>query len=414
MYANGKCPIAADGTKLPCPEGYGAIIGTSALCGLLEVFLSFIPPKILQKMFPPIVTGPVVLLIGANLIASGFADWAGGNSACKSHPDGLFALCPNINAPHALPWGSAQFIGLGFSVFVTIVICEKWGAPIMRSCAVIVGLLVGCIIAAACGYFSHDGIDVAPAATFVWVHTFKLSIYGPAVLPMLAVYVVCMMEAIGDVTATCDVSRLSVEGPEYESRIQGGILADGLNGILAGLMTLTPMSTFAQNNGVISLTKCANRMVGYWCCFFLIVMGIFSKFAAALVSIPKPVLGGMTTFLFTSVAVSGLRIIASTPFTRRDRFVLTCALIFGFGAESVPNWFSYFFTYHGDSSGLRGFLDAIVLVLETGFAVAGFMALLMNLLIPQEFDGDDILGDEELEGIPQEIIQRGSPLPSKA
>ena len=414
MYANGKCPTASDGTKLPCPDGYGAIIGTSALCALLEVLLSFIPPKLLQKMFPPIVTGPVVLLIGTSLIKSGFSDWAGGNSDCMSHPEGLFALCPNINAPHALPWGSAEFIGLGFSVFVTIVICERWGAPIMRSCAVIVGLLVGCIIAAACGYFGHDGIDVAPAATFVWVHTFKLSIYGPAVLPMLAVYIVCMMEAIGDVTATCDVSRLPVEGDEYDSRIQGGILADGLNGILAGLMTLTPMSTFAQNNGVISLTKCANRMVGYWCCFFLIVMGVFSKFAAALVAIPKPVLGGMTTFLFTSVAVSGLRIVSNIPFTRRDRFVLTCALIFGFGAESVSNWFSYFFTYSGDNTGLRGFLDAIVLVLETGFAVAGFVALIMNLLIPQEFDDEDILDDEELEGVSQEVVQSEIPYPQKA
>ncbi|KAF5116413.1 hypothetical protein DV454_001741 [Geotrichum candidum] len=414
MYANGTCPTAPDGTKLPCPDGYGAIIGTSALCALLEVFLSFIPPKILQKMFPPIVTGPVVLLIGTNLIKSGFADWAGGNSDCMSHPDGLFALCPNINAPHALPWGSAEFIGLGFSVFVTIVICERWGAPIMRSCAVIVGLLVGCIIAAACGYFSHDGIDVAPAATFIWVHTFKLSIYGPAVLPLLALYAVCMMESIGDVTATCDVSRLPVEGPDYESRIQGGVLGDGLSGILAGLMTLTPMSTFAQNNGVIALTKCANRMVGYWCCFFLIIMGIFTKFAAALVAIPKPVLGGMTTFLFTSVAVSGLRIISCIPFTRRDRFVLTCALIFGFGAESIPTWFSYFFTYSGDNTGLRGFLDAIVLVLETGFAAAGFMAVIMNQLIPQEFDEDDTLDDEALESVSQEATQSESPYSPKS
>ena len=414
MYANGTCPTAPDGTKLPCPDGYGAIIGTSALCALLEVFLSFIPPKILQKMFPPIVTGPVVLLIGTNLIKSGFADWAGGNSDCMSHPDGLFALCPNINAPHALPWGSAEFIGLGFSVFVTIVICERWGAPIMRSCAVIVGLLVGCIIAAACGYFSHDGIDVAPAATFIWVHTFKLSIYGPAVLPLLALYAVCMMESIGDVTATCDVSRLPVEGPDYESRIQGGVLGDGLSGILAGLMTLTPMSTFAQNNGVIALTKCANRMVGYWCCFFLIIMGIFTKFAAALVAIPKPVLGGMTTFLFTSVAVSGLRIISCIPFTRRDRFVLTCALIFGFGAESIPTWFSYFFTYSGDNTGLRGFLDAIVLVLETGFAAAGFMAVIMNQLIPQEFDEDDTLDDEALESVSQEAAQSESPYSPKS
>jgi xanthine/uracil permease len=82
----------------------------------------------------------------------------------------------------------------------------------------------------------------------------------------MAVYIVCACEATGDVTATCDVSRLEVEGELFESRIQGGILADGINGALAGLMTITPMSTFAQNNGVIALTRCANRKAGYCCC----------------------------------------------------------------------------------------------------------------------------------------------------
>lgn len=168
---------------------------------------------------------------------------------------------------------------------------------------------MGCIVAAACGYFDRSGIDAAPAASFIWVHTFPLSLYGPIVLPLLAVYIVLAMEAIGDITATCDVSRLQVDGELFDSRIQGGVLADGLNGIVAGLCTITPMSTFAQNNGVIALTRCANRKAGYFCCFWLLIMGIFAKFAAALVSIPASVLGGMTTFLFSAVAVSGIRII---------------------------------------------------------------------------------------------------------
>lgn len=57
MYANGYCPSTADGTPLPCPDGYGAIIGTAAVCALLEILLSFIPPKVMLKIFPPIVTG---------------------------------------------------------------------------------------------------------------------------------------------------------------------------------------------------------------------------------------------------------------------------------------------------------------------------------------------------------------------
>lgn len=231
MYQTGFCPVDADGNKLPCPDGYGAILGTQCVCALLEILMSFTPPRILKRIFPPLVTGPTVMLIGVHLIETGFKNWAGGSNDCAGRPEtGLFRLCPTINAPHALPWGSAEFIGLGFSVFITIIICERFGAPIMKSTAVVIGLLVGCIIAAACGYFDRSSIDSSPAASFIWVHTFKLSVYGPIVLPLLAVYMVLAMEAMGDITATCDVSRLDVDGELFDSRIQGGILADGLNG----------------------------------------------------------------------------------------------------------------------------------------------------------------------------------------
>ena len=250
MYATGFCPKDGAGNLLPCPQGYGAILGTACCCALLEILLSFTSPRYLKRFFPPLVTGPTVTLIGISLVKSGFQDWAGGSGLCNERPaTGFFSVCPQLGAPHALPWGSAEFIGLGFSVFVTIIICERFGSPIMKSCAVVLGLLVGCIIAGATGYFDRSGIDAAPAASFIWVRTFPLSVYGPIVLPLLAVYIVLMMEAIGDITATCDVSRLEVEGKLFDSRIQGGVLADGFNGLLAALCTITPMSTFAQNNG---------------------------------------------------------------------------------------------------------------------------------------------------------------------
>ena len=247
-YANGTCPSAPDGTPLPCPGGYGSILGTACIAALVEVALSFTSPKALKRIFPPLVTGPTVALIGIELIQSAFKNWAGGSNDCATRPSsGLYALCPTINAPHPLPWGSAEFIGLGFSVFVTIILSERFGSPIMKSCAVVVGLLVGCIIAGATGYFDRTGIDSAPAASFIWVHTFPLTVYGPIVLPLFAVYIVLMMEAIGDITATCDVSRLEVEGKTFDSRIQGGVLADGMNGIAAALCTITPMSMSLQS-----------------------------------------------------------------------------------------------------------------------------------------------------------------------
>ncbi|KAL2784535.1 uric acid-xanthine permease [Aspergillus keveii] len=381
MYSNGFCQVDADGNRLPCPEAYGALIGTSACCALVEIVLAFVPPKIMQKIFPPIVTGPTVMLIGISLIGTGFKDWAGG-SGCMNSVDGL---CPSAAAPRPLPWGSPEFIGLGFLVFVTIILCERFGAPIMKSCSVVIGLLMGCIVAAACGYFSRTNIDAAPVASFIWVKTFPLSVYGPMVLPIIAVFIICACECIGDVTATCDVSRLEVRGGTFESRIQGAVLADGINSVIAALATMTPMTTFAQNNGVIALTRCANRWAGYCCCIILIIAGIFAKFAASIVAIPNSVMGGMKTFLFASVVISGQAIVAKAPFNRRNRFILTASMALGYGATLVPNWFANVFP-PTENRDLEGFENAIELVLETGFAVTAFVAMLLNGIMPAEVE----------------------------
>ncbi|KAF3396199.1 Uric acid-xanthine permease [Penicillium rolfsii] len=394
MYANGFCPVAEDGTKLPCPEAYGALLGTSACCALIEVLLAFVPPKTMQKIFPPIVTGPTVMLIGINLIGTGFEDWAGG-SGCTT------GMCPSATAPRAMPWGSAEFIGLGFLVFVSILICERFGSPIMKSCSVVIGLLVGCIVAAACGYFDRSGIDSAPVASFIWVKTFHLTVYGPMVLPLLAVFIICACECVGDVTATCDVSRLEVEGELFESRLQGAVLADGLCSVVSALATMTPMTTFAQNNGVIALTRCANRTAGYCCCMILIIAGIFAKFAAAIVAIPNPVMGGMKTFLFASVVISGQAIVSKVPFNRRNRFILTASMALGYGATLVPTWFSHVFGATGNKD-LEGFENAIELVLETGFAVTTFVAMFLNLIMPLEVEE---IG--AVRQIPSQTTERG-------
>lgn len=78
----------------------------------------------------------------------------------------------------------------------------------------------------------------------------------------------------------------------------------------SALGTVTPMSIFAQNNGVIALTKCANRQAGYCCCVFLLLFGILGKLSGVFLAIPNPVLGGVTTFLFASVMTSGIRVLS--------------------------------------------------------------------------------------------------------
>lgn len=95
--------------------------------------------------------------------------------------------------------------------------------------------------------------------------------------------------------ASSEASRQPVTGLLYDTRISGGILTDGFNGLLSALMTNCPMSIFAQNNGVISITRCANRFAGYCCAGFMIFYGVLAKVSGVFLAIPAPVLGGVTT-----------------------------------------------------------------------------------------------------------------------
>ncbi|KAL0575254.1 hypothetical protein V5O48_006719 [Marasmius crinis-equi] len=400
MYRDGTCTssVAADGsiTRNPCPEAYGKVLGTSMICAFLEIFLAFVPPRILKRIFPPLVTGTVVVLIGADLIgASGAANWGGGANDCMSNPHGIFQLCPTTLAPRPLPWGSPEFIGLGFLSFVTILLTELFGSPFLKSVSIIVGLAVGCIVAGAAGYIDGSSIKSAPAITFLWVHTFKIGVYPPALLPMFAAYVALTMEVIGDVTASSEASRLEVDGLEFDSRIQGGVLSDGIGGFLSALFTVTPLSTFAQNNGVISITRCANRTAGRWCCVFLILFGVLGKISGVFLAIPNPVLGGVTTFMFANVLVSGVRILSMVKLTRRDRFVLAAAFSFGVADMLVPGIFTHLFDgVDNPSAGLRGFFDSITIILSTPFLAAGIVASVVNLILPAEEDDSRVVHEE--------------------
>ncbi|KAF9215164.1 hypothetical protein BGZ59_002126 [Podila verticillata] len=393
MYMNGQCPmgLAPDGitpVQLPCPEAWGAFLGTCMLCAVIEIAMAFIPPRIMKSLFPPICTGVTVFLIGAKLIGTGLTQWAGGSGPCSAMPaEGFFSLCPNIDAPMAAPFASARWIGLGTCVFMTIMFVEFFGSPFMRNAQVVIGLVVGLVVAAATGYTDVSTLDDAPVITFLWVKnfsTFPLSIYTPVIIPLLVTYVLTAVEAIGDVTASCEVSRLAVEGREFESRIQGGVLADGLGGILSALMTNSPMSVFAQNNGIIALTRCANASAGYMCCVFLILMGVFSKFGTLFLMIPDSVLGGMTTFLFANVASSGMRILAFLKWTRRDRFIVSAAISLGLGVSLIPNALTQFLSYNGGNVVLEGLVDSVNIILSTGFCVGAIIAIVLNQLLPEE------------------------------
>ncbi|BGP19836.1 hypothetical protein JCM10213v2_007967 [Rhodosporidiobolus nylandii] len=389
----GLCSFDADGNKLPCREAFGAMLGSASTVAVIAVLLSFTPPRYLRKIFTPLITGSVLLTIGLSLVSSGMTNWAGGSS-CQSG-----GLCST-----GAPWGSAKNIGLGFSVWISIILLNErnlisgapaplsahlslfdlLGPPLIKNCSSMLGFLVGIIIAAACGYFQSDVISSAPAGTFLWVHRFPLSVKGELILPFLAAYLVVVSEAIGNITATCDASLLPIEGIEFGQRIQGGLLSDTLWAALAGLATVSP----STNVSVISLSNNASRVAGYVCAGILLLMGIVAKFGAVWVACPPSTIGGLTTYLFSAVAVAGLRILAGVNWTRRTRFIATAALSIGFADICTPEWFEHFFTYSGNNHTLSGFLEAVTLVVSEPYLAVMIIAIPLQLIAP--YGEDDL------------------------
>ena len=101
-YNGGSCPVAEDGTQGACPDAWGAVLGTMLCCVWVQILLAFIPPKTLNRIFPKLVTGTLLTLIGVYLVGNGLQNW-GGSSNCDGGT-GYYALCPNTAAPKPLPW----------------------------------------------------------------------------------------------------------------------------------------------------------------------------------------------------------------------------------------------------------------------------------------------------------------------
>ncbi|PNW77575.1 hypothetical protein CHLRE_10g442600v5 [Chlamydomonas reinhardtii] len=399
-------------------EAYGNFLGTIAMCGVIPVILSFFPIRVIKKIFPPLVCGIVIMMIGVHLIGSGFKNWGGGafcadnwqhppaTRACflpAKYPNGTSYLQLNqcwvgpgvmcgdkTKTEVFLPFGSQEYLGLGFLVFITIIFLEIFGSPFMRNASVILALLFGYLIAAVTTYQGKKyvittKIDQAPGITFLWTTTFPLGFYPPAIIPLMIVFIITSIETVGDTSATMEASRMAVDTEDGTRRIKGALLNDGISGIFSALATSLPLTTFAQNNGVIALTNVAARQAGFAAAFWLFLLGILGKVGAWITTIPECVLGGMTTFLFANVIASGIKIIINgDPLTRRSRFILACSLALAFGVELVPQWatLNLWPVTPGMSPGLRGLRDAIILVISTSFTLGAVVALILNLIIP--------------------------------
>mmetsp|Transcript_34403 Transcript_34403/g.118591 ORF Transcript_34403/g.118591 Transcript_34403/m.118591 type:complete len:709 (+) Transcript_34403:71-2197(+) len=356
-------------------RGYGKFLGTCMVAAWFEVGIALLPPRIQRKLFPNIVTGTAVMLIGASLISSGVKYIGGGvfcgeNDLSRSAAFGGPQLCEE-NGDVVLAFGAPEYVGLGFSVIFMSTFLQFFGSPFLKSTFLFWGLMFGCLCAGLSSYTAKEGdvtldyyndsgktryrtmpavegkkysyfnnyrIKNAPTFVFLWDTTFPIGFSAEYFLPILIGFFVTSAETVGDVAMSCKASRIPAEGPDFDARIQGGLLADGLNSFIAVLCTSPPNTTFSQNNGVILMTQCASRAAGFACAAWLVGFGLFGKLGAAFSSIPICVVGGLVLQCFAMVMVSGMTI-ACKNITRRNSFILMIALALGFGVALEPNIF---------------------------------------------------------------------------
>jgi len=375
--ADGKCIGNYDCQEAGL-EGYGKFLGTCMVAAIFEMLVAVIPPKYLKKIFPPIVTGTAVLLIGGGLISSGVKYMGGGvfcgeNMASRAAAFGAPQLCTG-NGDVALAFGAPEYIGLSWSVIIFTILLQFIGSPFLKSTALFWGLMFGVVVSLLASYEAVAGdvvtctdgdgcngglkaaipgekysywntakIDASDTFTFLWVNDPNplafLSFAPEYFLPILIGFFISTAETVGDIGLSCEASELPTSGDVFDSRVQGGLLADGLNSMIAGFFTSPPNTTFSQNNGIISLTRCASRAAGFACAGWLILFGVVAKFGNIMASIPDCVVGGLTFLCFSMVFVGGIKILASEKLTRRSSLILTLSAGLGMGVALEPHLF---------------------------------------------------------------------------
>ncbi|HDU8610259.1 nucleobase:cation symporter-2 family protein [Morganella morganii] len=337
------------------------IFGISFAGAFLVVGSSFILPY-LRRVITPTVSGIVVLMIGLSLIKVGIIDFGGGFSAKSS---GTF--------------GDYQNIGVGLLVLLVVIGFNCCKSPLLRMGGIAIGLIVGYICALFLGMVDFSQMSKAAFITIPVPFKYGFSFNFAHFLVVAIIYLLSVLEAVGDLTATALVSGQKIQGPEFQSRLKGGVMADGLVSVAASAMSSLPLTTFAQNNGVIQMTGVASRHIGKIIAVILVILGLFPGIGWFFTTIPAPVLGGAMTLMFSMIAIAGIRIILSNGLRRRETLIVATSLGLGLGVSYDPAVFHVLPT-------------SLYALAENPICMGGVTAIILNLIIPisKEKEPDDI------------------------
>ncbi|MGH1142634.1 xanthine permease PbuX [Bacillus pseudomycoides] len=346
------CTFTAVGPMIAIGKQYGvsSIYGAIIAAGLFVVIFAKLFGK-LVKLFPPVVTGSVVTVIGVTLVPAAINDMAGGVGSKD--------------------FGSLENLALAFGVLLFIIIMYRFFDGFIRSISILLGLLFGTIIAAFMGKVSLQAVGEAE-----WFHGIQPFYFGTPtfeltpVITMILVACVGIVEATGVYFALSDICNKKIG----EKELTKGYRAEGLAMILGGIFNAFPYTTYSQNVGLVQLTGVRNRVIIYTCGGMLIILGFIPKIAAITTIIPKPVLGGAMLAMFGMVMAYGIKMLSSVDFANQENLlIVACSVGIGLGVTVVPTLFSQL-------------PESIRILTDNGIVLGSASAVLLNIvfnMIPQ-------------------------------
>ncbi|EJR55719.1 xanthine permease [Bacillus cereus] len=346
------CTFTAVGPMIAIGKQYGvsSIYGAIIAAGLFVVIFAKLFGK-LVKLFPPVVTGSVVTVIGVTLVPAAINDMAGGVGSKD--------------------FGSLENLALAFGVLLFIIIMYRFFDGFIRSISILLGLLFGTIVAAFMGKVSLQAVGEAD-----WFHGIQPFYFGTPtfeltpIITMILVACVGIVEATGVYFALSDICNKKIG----EKELTKGYRAEGLAMILGGIFNAFPYTTYSQNVGLVQLTGVRNRVIIYTCGGMLIALGFIPKIAAITTIIPKSVLGGAMLAMFGMVMAYGIKMLSSVDFGKQENLlIVACSVGIGLGVTVVPTLFSQL-------------PESIRILTDNGIVLGSASAVLLNIvfnMVPQ-------------------------------
>ena len=333
---------------------YGAVI----VAGIFGILIAPLISRMLP-LFPPVVTGTIITVIGISLMRVGI-NWAAGGNPTIMSPTGPV---PNP------AYGAPLHLAVAAVVLVSILLITKFVKGFFANIAVLSGIVIGMIIAMSLGKVSFGGLETAPWVAVVKPFQFGMPTFNPvAIITMCLVVIVVMIESLGMFLALSNITGKKLTQRE----LVDGLRVDGLGTLIGGIFNTFPYTSFSQNVGLVGVTGVRSR----WVCAaggaFLVLLGLLPKLAVIVASVPQFVLGGAGIVMFGMVCATGIRILGGVDFQKNRHNLYVVAIGVGFGM--IPLVADKFFSQMP---------KALSPLLHSGILLASIVAVLLNFFFNQ-------------------------------